>query len=289
MNGQFASEIGSPIEVAWLGFTVSLVVIAAVVLIWQRDQLRALAAALRDHFPRWQLLGGLFGASLVAAQAASVPVLGVALFSVLVVGGQTLSSLAVDRSGLVPGGRRYLSAARVAGAVLMVGGAVTAAVGRSSVSSFAPAWLIIVVLAGAALPLQQAFNARVAQTSGSALVAALVNFVAGAAALSAVMLARQVAGVGIVGLPAPWTHPQFWVPGLLGVFGIVIAALVVPWLGVLVFGLVSIAGLLVSSLLLDVVSGPVPVTAMLVAGVGVCVIAAFVGSARPADSDPEPD
>lgn len=274
--------LGNAVEVAWIGFVVSALVITVAVLGWRRGALHRLRRALGSGLRPWHLTGGFVGAALVTAQAASVPLLGVALFSVLIVFGQTSSSLAVDRWGLVPGGTRRITAARIVGAVLLMAGVLLATAARMSQAQFAVVWLVLVVLAGAALPLQQAFNATVAGATDSPLLAAWVNFMVGALALTVVVMVRQIGGVDLVPPPAPWIEPTFWAAGLLGVYGIVVAALVVPWLGVLVFGMVSIAGLMISGLVLDAVTGSVQVTPLLTAGVLLCVVAVIVGSGRPA-------
>lgn len=280
MNGSFATYLGNPIEVAWISFLVALAATLVIVAVWQRDALGQFLGSLRSGFPAWYLVGGLVGACLVMTQAASVPLLGVALFGVLIVSGQTFSSLGVDRWGLVPGGRRYLTTPRVVGAALMIVGVVMASAARLAVADIAPVWLILVMVVGALLPFQLAANAQNARVSGSPLVAAMVNFAVGGLALTLLVLVRVFAGYGLSAVPSPIARPDFWSGGLLGVIGIAIAALVVPWLGVLVFGLVSIAGLLVSSLLLDLIGGEIQVTSLLIAGVVVCVMAVVVGSMR---------
>ena len=68
---------------------------------------------------------------LVLSQGLAAAALGVALFTVAVVAGQTISGLVLDRVGIGPGGRRPLTAARLVGALLALG-AVTWAVSAQS-------------------------------------------------------------------------------------------------------------------------------------------------------------
>ena len=71
-----------------------------------RRGLRRLGTALRTGRLRWwQCAGGLSGAVLVSTQGVTVTALGVAVFTVAVVAGLVLASLAVDRAGLGPRGR----------------------------------------------------------------------------------------------------------------------------------------------------------------------------------------
>ena len=131
----------------------------------------------------WQFLGGLGGASVVASQTVTVPLLGVALFTVALVAGMTGSSLLVDRIGLAPGGKRAITGPRVIGAVgttVAVGLAVS---GRLSEGNLAILALIAVVAAGVASSFQQAVNAQISVATRDPLVAAFVNFVAGLIAL----------------------------------------------------------------------------------------------------------
>ena len=142
----------------------------------RRDRARSRTRRLRW----WQLLGGLGGALFVASQSITVATLGVALFTVCVVAGQTGNSLLVDRLGLGPGGRARITVAR-----RRRGGAHRRRRRHRRERPLAPratssrCSCVLVVLAGAAAAFQQAFNGQVARVSDSAPVSSLVNFVVG--------------------------------------------------------------------------------------------------------------
>ena len=68
----------------------------------------------------WQCLGGACGALLVATQGLTVGTLGVAVFIVAVVAGQSVSSLLVDRAGIGPAGPQPVTVPRLVGAALTV-------------------------------------------------------------------------------------------------------------------------------------------------------------------------
>ena len=274
-NAEFGLLLGNAVEAAWLGFLEGLLALVVIVGIWQRAALRRFGHALREGFPRWQMLGGMVGATMIMGQAGTIPVLGVALFAVLLVSGQTLMSLVVDTWGLAPGGRRPVTGARVLGAVLTIVGIALAVAGRMHVGSLSIGLVLTVIGIGALLPFQFAFNAQVGRAARSPLVAALVNFTVGSLMLSGVLLIR---GGGLVRPPSPLDNPGVWAAGLLGVFAVIVAALVVPTVGVLVFSLLMVCGQLVFSLLVDVAAGQVRVTGTLVAGVLVCVVAVIVAS-----------
>ena len=55
------------------------------------------------------MLGGLFGAFLVATQGLTVGTIGVALFSVAITAGQASSGLIVDHFGIGPSGHQPFS------------------------------------------------------------------------------------------------------------------------------------------------------------------------------------
>lgn len=229
----------------------------------------------------WMLLGGLGGASLVAAQGITVPTLGVALFTVAVVAGQTTSSLVVDGVGLAPGGRRPLTGSRVGAAALATGAVGLAVSGRVSAGTLALGMVLLVAATGGLTAAQQAVNGRVAQATGEPFVAALVNMAVGTVGLLLVRAVASDAGApGVGDLPAPWAEPVLWLAGLIGVAFVATGARVVPVLGVLEFSLLSVAGMLTGSLALDVVlpTAATEVTARVVGGVLLAGVAVAVAA-----------
>lgn len=237
-------------------------------------------SALRSHVLRpWHFLGGLAGATYVLGQSVTVVLIGVAMFTVGVVAGQTVSSLAVDRLGLGPAGVRAVTWPRVLGAVIMVV-AVGVAVGGDLLDAEADrVWALVLPLAaGVGMAVQQAFNGRVGAAAGSPLTATLVNFTVGTTAL---VVAWVVSVVVSDHLPnALPDEPVLYLGGLLGVVFIAVAAVLVSWTGVLLFGLASVAGQLLGSVVLDLVvpatgGGVSPST---LAGCGVALVAVVVAA-----------
>ncbi|WP_255219219.1 DMT family transporter, partial [Nocardia tenerifensis] len=208
----------------------------------------------------WHLLGGLCGALFVACQGLTVAAIGVTAFTVAVVAGQLLSSLVVDRLGVAPNGRTPVTALRFGAAALAVIAVLVAGSGRSGAPigalsvpdslRGAPTALLIVLpaLAGIGMAWQQAVNGRVGAVGG-ALSATLTNFCVGLVALVV------LEGVIVIdsGLPTEFpTRPWLYVGGLIGVGFIALAALTVRWIGVLLLGLTSVAGQLLTSIVLDI-------------------------------------
>ena len=66
------------------------------------------------------MLAGGIGAFFVFAQSFTVGLLGIALFTVATVTGQTLSGLLVDRLGIGPAGKKSVTGIRVIGCILTI-------------------------------------------------------------------------------------------------------------------------------------------------------------------------
>ncbi|MEV1285785.1 DMT family transporter [Micromonospora sp. NPDC049679] len=256
INGELGVRLGDGVAAATVSFGVGLLVLLVLVPATPvgRRGLVAVRTALRDGSLRpWQCLGGLCGALLVASQGLTVHALGVAVFTVAVVAGQSASSLAVDRAGIGPAGRQAVTGPRLAGAALTVL-AVLLAVGHRLGSPTALALAVLPALAGVAVAWQQAVNGRVRVASGSALTAALVNFAVGTGAL----LTAYAVDVAARGWPTgSWpTEPWLYLGGPIGIVFIAIAAAVVPLTGVLLLGLATIAGQIVGAVGLDLIAPP---------------------------------
>jgi len=300
INGAFGHRIGDGVVVAVISFGTGLV--CAIVFVLCQPRARAgvvtARAALRTGGLRWwQLLGGLGGAMYVASQGITVAALGVALFTVCIVAGQTGNSLVVDRLGLGPGGVRHVTPARITAALLAVAAVGIGVSDRWHVADFRPLFVVFVAVAGAAAAFQQAFNGQVARVSGSGPVSSVVNFVAGLLALSVILVVEHVvSGDPLPALP-PVLSGDWWLylGGPMGFAYTIGLALVVRTLGVLVFGLCAIAGQLAGALLLDAVAPAAggEVTWQLVTAVAptlVAVMLAGLGSRRSAGAAAgEPD
>ena len=210
-----------------------------------------LRLAISGHRVRhWELFGGFFGALFVLSQSLSVPVIGVALFSVALVSGQSASALIVDRLGLGPHGRQPLTAWRVLSALIGISAVIVAVSGRLS-STEIPIWLVVLCfVAGIGVSIQQAINGRVSAAAGEPMVAAWLNFVTG---VSVLLLAFGImVAVGTVQPSALPSGPLWlYLGGVVGVIFIATASWVVGKIGVLRLSLLAIAGQLVGSLLLD--------------------------------------
>ncbi len=288
INGELGHRIHDGIFAAVISFSVGLLLLL-VVIAFRRQSREHLTRDLPEAYRSgrlvwWQFLGGLGGASVVASQTLTVPLLGVALFTVALVAGMTGSSLLVDRIGLAPGGKRAVTGPRIVGAVGTTIAVALAVSGRFSEGNLAVVALLAVVAAGVASSFQQAVNAQISVATRDPLVAAFVNFVTGLIALITALGIEHVIGHHAWTMPpAPWSEPILWLGGPVGLLFIVTAAYFVAPLGVLLFSLLNIAGQLVGALILDLVV-PTPgtiVDANLVIGMLMTLAAVAVASYRP--------
>lgn len=279
INGTLGAEIGDGFVAAAISFgsgLAILIVLSALLPEGRRGFGRLVDGIRSRSVPPWMLLGGLAGAFTVASQGLTVATIGVALFTVGFVAGQTTGGLVLDRIGYGPAGVVPVTVRRVVGALLAIGGVVVCLSGDAL--GGVPLWMLIVpAVAGAGVAWQQGTNGRLRVRVESPLTATLVNFIGG----TMVLLVAASVHVGIVGAPrvAP-TEPWLYVGGAVGVVYIFLSAVVVRRTGVLLLGLGSVVGLLTTSVLLDALwpapaapATPVAVLAAAVAIAGVVVAA----------------
>ncbi|QDY88829.1 DMT family transporter [Arthrobacter sp. UKPF54-2] len=262
INGALGTVLADGLAAAVVSFSTGLVLMIAISLLLPKGRagLAQVLPALRERrFPRYYVLAGGIGALFVFAQSFTVGLLGVALFTVAAVTGQTLSGLLVDRMGIGPAGKRPITGIRVLGSVLTVaavawavsprfasGGGGGGASGADPLQLLVP--VLLPVLAGFLMSFQQAMNGTATVHYRTPITATLVNFVAGSIVLWLAWLIKlALAGPGHA-LPAEW---WYYLGGPMGCVFIAVAAFLVRSLGVLVTGLGMIAGQLLGSLALD--------------------------------------
>ena len=278
INGVLGVRVDDGIVAGFLSFSVGLLALAVVIscLPSARRGVGRLRAGIRQQtIPFWMLLGGVCGALTVSTQGLTAGVLGVSLFSVGVVAGQTLHGLVLDRIGFGPAGVVAVTPGRVLGGLLAL-----AAVGISlsgDVLASSPLWMLLLPFAaGVGIAWQAATNGRLAQRASSPLAATLMSFIAGTVVLA---LASGVS-IAFRGAPAALpTEPWLYLGGFLGAAYILLGTFIVAQTGVLLMGLGSVLGQLVTSVVIDLLwppaAGPAlwQVLAMVVVAVGSVVVA----------------
>ncbi|MDO8384287.1 MAG: DMT family transporter [Microbacterium sp.] len=251
MNGGLGSESGDGIFAAFVSFGSGLLILVALAPVTPagRAAMGRLFAGVRERrIPAWMLLGGLAGALTTVTQGLTVGLLGVSLFTVGVVAGQTVGGLVLDRAGYGPAGVVPVTMRRIGGGALALVAVAVGLVG-STVVSVPWSMLTLPFLAGAGIAWQQATNGRLRQRVESAFAATFVNFLGGTVILG-VAAAIHIA---FVGPPAVLpTNPWLYLGGATGVVYIFVSAGLVRYTGVLLLGLGSVVGLLATSVVLDV-------------------------------------
>ncbi|MGI6877828.1 DMT family transporter [Microbacterium sp. gxy059] len=255
LNGDLGAGLDDAFLAAVISFGSGLVIVAALsaLLPAGRQGLRRLREGVRrgapDRIPWWMLCGGAAGAFTVTTQGLTVGAIGVALFSVGMVAGQTVGGLVLDRMGVGPAGVAPVTAPRLVGALLVLA-AVVVSLGGDALASV-PWWMLALPFAvGAGVAWQTAVNGRLRQRVGSALAATTASFAGGTVLLAVVAAGSVLANGWPTSFPTePWTYAG----GLLGVIYIFTSATLTPRTGVLVMTVGSVLGLITSSIAYDLI------------------------------------
>ncbi len=249
-NGELAHVLGDSKEASLISFGSGFILLMVMAAFSPRlrDGLRRIRGAVTARrLPRWQTLAGLSGAVYVLVQAYTVPLMGVAIFSVATIAGQSTSSIIVDRMGLRSGVRHHITGRRVMTAVVTV---LAVAVSVADRIDGAAGWLALVAFAsGLLVSVQRVLNAHITDYSEHSYATTWLNFATGAAMLVGVnLLQQQPLGSLPTGASAWWMYSG----GVLGVVFIALSSVAVQRLGVLMFTVLSVGGQLVGALVIDV-------------------------------------
>lgn len=251
VNGQLSTDIHNGIAAALISFGTGWILVIAFCVFNKPDRqgLATIWKSLRSHrLKPWEIIGGMGGGFFVAIQSSVVPVIGVAIFTICTVGGQTASSMLVDYIGLSPSGKHRVTWLRGLTALVTLL-SVTIAVYpqlRNSTFKFAP--IIFAIIVGIVIAFQQALNGRVNVVSMRPLSTTFINFLMGSIVLSVALVINLLRGGSIGGLPHGFV---VYLGGPIGVIFIAVSAYTVKHLGILNFILFSVSGQLVGALLLD--------------------------------------
>ena len=286
-NGELSHRLNNGLQAALVSFGSGLLIIFVITLFNStiKEGIRNLRTAVTNkEIARWKLLAGALGGSFVAIQTQIVPLIGVAIYSVASIAGQTAMSLVVDRIGLTGGGKKLISPRRVLAAVLTVLAVLVSVWDRIDANNLSMFAVTAGGIAGAIVGIQRALNGQINEYSHQSFTTSLLNFVTGTSFLLILIVAGLILGRNELSpLPSgPW---WIYTGGVIGVIYIAFTSTIVQHLGVLTFTLFSVGGQLVGSLIIDLVSPTdgVSVSAYLVTGIVMTylgVIAGGVGSSR---------
>lgn len=293
LNGQLSADLGDGTAAALISFgsgLVLLLVFTALVPSARRAVARVPQAVRQGAFPWWYMLAGALGSYLVLSQGLVVGLLGVAVFTVANVTGQTLGGLAVDATGFGPGGRRPITGIRIVGVVIMLGAVFWALSPKLGGSLEHPATLLLPMLmpltAGILNGFQTAMNGVQTGHYRTPIPATLFNFAAGSVVLAIVWgIKVAVAGAPTGSLPS---QPWLYLGGVCGIVFIACSSFLARHLGVLLTSLGMIAGQLLGSLLLDTVwpTEGTHVAVATVLGSLLAIVAVVIASVQPGTTLP---
>ena len=280
-NGELSHRLNNGLEAALVSFGSGLIIIAVIAALNPaiKEGIRNLRAAVTNkEIAQWKLLAGALGGGFVAIQTHIVPLIGVAIYSVASIAGQTAMSLVVDRIGLTGGGKKLVSRRRVAAAVLTVLAVFVSVFDRIDAKNLSLFAVVLGGIAGAVVGVQRALNGQINEYSHQSFTTSLLNFITGTSLLVILILGGVLIGkVELVPLPmGPW---WIYTGGTIGVIYIAFTSTIVQHLGVLTFTLFSVGGQLVGSLVIDLVSptNGVNVSAYLVTGIVMTYLGVIVG------------
>jgi transporter family-2 protein len=236
------------------------------------------AAVARKELPIWTLFAGALGGTFVAIQTHVVPVIGVAIYSVASIAGQTAASLLVDRLGITGGGKKQITVRRLAAAAFTVFAVFISVSDRIEGKDLSLFAVLLAGVAGAVVGVQRALNGQINEHSHQSYSTSLLNFIMGTSFLTIFLTLKIMIGsTELTPLPAgPW---WIYTGGVIGVIYIAFTSKIVQHLGVLTFTLFSVGGNLVGSLLIDLYSPTegVHVSAYLVTGIAMTYLGVIVG------------
>jgi len=280
-NGELSHRLNNGLEAALVSFGSGLIIISAIAIFNPaiKTGIKNLrGAVVRKEIAQWKLLAGALGGSFVAIQTNIVPLIGVAIYSVASIAGQTAVSLIVDRIGLTGGGKKLISGRRVAAAVLTVLAVLVSVIDRIDAKNLSLFAVLLGTIAGAVVGVQRALNGEINEYSHQSFATSLLNFITGTSLLVLLILGGVVIGkIHLIALPnGPW---WIYTGGVIGVIYIAFTSTIVQHLGVLTFTLFSVGGQLVGSLIIDLVSptNGVHVSAYLVSGIIMTYLGVIAG------------
>lgn len=287
-NGELSHRLNNGVQAALISFGSGLFIIALIALFSPaiKEGARNLRGAVkRKELPPWTLFAGALGGTFVGIQTHVVPVIGVAIYSVASIAGQTAASLLVDRLGITGGGKKHITLRRLAAALFTVFAVFISVFDRIEAADLAIFALFLAGVAGAVVGVQRALNGQINEHSHQSYTTSLLNFIMGTTFLTILLTALLIFGdTKVSPLPAgPW---WIYTGGVIGVIYIAFTSKIVQHLGVLTFTLFSVGGNLLGSLLIDLISPTdgVRVSWYLVIGIAMTYCGVIVGGVNNSQS-----
>lgn len=280
-NGELSHLLGNPIQAATVSFGSGLIIITIFAVThhgMKQGLLGIKKAVVEGNLKRWNLFAGMLGGIFVAIQTNTVPIIGVAIYSVASISGQTASSLIVDAFGLAGGAKKHINFRRIFASVITVLAVLVSVWDRIDAKDLSLIPVALAGLAGGIVGIQRALNGKINIYSKQHWTTSLLNFVMGTAFLLILTALLIFAGrYKFEPLPsAPW---WIYTGGVLGVIYIAYSATIVQHLGVLASTLLSVGGNLFGALLIDLVApiNGVKISIWLISGICLSFAGVIVG------------
>lgn len=250
-NGQLGVDIHSALGAAIISNLIGWAILWAILLGRKADRAgfnELVRAVKAGELEWWILLAGIGGTFYVSMQSIAVPEIGVAIFTICIVGGQAMSSLLVDKIGFSSNGKQHITWQRIFAASMTLIAVTIAVYPELGKSNFNLITVFLCIAAGVVGAFQFAMNSQINHVTDRTIVTTWLNFLVGTIFI-AVALAVDIAKGGSIGvLPH---NPWVYIGGPCGVVFIAVASSAVKSMGVLNFVLYSVTGQLVGALLLD--------------------------------------
>ena len=251
VNGQLSVDLNSGLAAALISFLTGWFILFLLVFGIKKERtglILIFKGIKRKQLTWWEVAGGILGGCFVAVQSITVPQLGVALFTISVVAGQTVSSLFVDKAGLSSSGKQKITLARTLGALATLIAVFIAVYPDLTNSEFRFLPLSMALIVGVFASIQQGLNGRVNAVAKRPLATAWLNFATGAVVIVIALSINLALGAEIAPLPN-----NFWVytGGSLGLIFVAVSAYIIQHLGVLNFVILNIAGQLAGAVAID--------------------------------------
>ncbi|MCG8925916.1 DMT family transporter [Lentzea sp. CC55] len=251
VNLQLNKAVGTPYGAS----TVQLGVATAVLAVLAVAVGSTAAVALVPHVEPWHLLGGLASPLYITSGILLFPRLGALATVGLFVTGQMFASFVLDLVGLLGVPRQPFSGGAVIGALAVLAGitVIIRAQAAGPVRRTGAGWILLGVVAGAALPVQGAVNAALRGDLGAPIAVALVSFTVATLTISAVLLVMRASGR----TPAPRLAPLGdmpwwgWLGGLCAAAYVTATFLLLPEIGAATTVVLTVTGQQVASAVID--------------------------------------
>ena len=227
INGQLSVDLDNGLAAALISFLTGWTILFFLVFGIKKERigLFAIFAAIKSkELALWEVAGGILGGCFVAVQSITVPQIGVALFTIVVVAGQTVSSLFVDKAGITASGRQKITIPRTLGAIATLIAVFIAVYPDLIGSEFRFLPLLLALIVGVFASIQQGLNGRVNVVAKSPLATAWFNFATGAVIIVIALVFNLASGARIGALP----H-NFWVytGGTAGLIFVAVSAFII--------------------------------------------------------------